>query len=133
MPGRLHRQQLSIHFKARCCQCRRVTYGERPDCDVIDADEPGHPRLESQAAEGPGCHGPHVRSATRRSSAGHDCSRFRGPFYPLVPDHLRRTYEDLVAKGVEVTQEPTEQPYGIDWGRRDPFGDSVRFSQPPAG
>jgi catechol 2,3-dioxygenase-like lactoylglutathione lyase family enzyme len=48
-------------------------------------------------------------------------------------DDCRKTYEDLVAKGVEVTQEPTEQPYGIDCGVRDPFGNSVRFSQPPAG
>jgi catechol 2,3-dioxygenase-like lactoylglutathione lyase family enzyme len=47
-------------------------------------------------------------------------------------DDCRKTYDDLVAKGVEVTQEPTEQPYGIDCGMRDPFGNSVRFSQPVA-
>jgi predicted enzyme related to lactoylglutathione lyase len=47
-------------------------------------------------------------------------------------DDCRKTYDDLVAKGVEVTQEPTEQPYGIDCGMRDPFGNSVRFSQPIA-
>ena len=45
-------------------------------------------------------------------------------------DDARKTYDDLVAKGVEVTQEPTEQPYGIDFGIRDPFGNSLRFSQP---
>ena len=48
----------------------------------------------------------------------------------LTVDDARRTYDDLVAKGVEVTQEPTEQPYGIDFGVRDPFGNSVRFNQP---
>jgi uncharacterized glyoxalase superfamily protein PhnB len=53
--------------------------------------------------------------------------------FPSICDHRRKTYEDLVAKGVEVTQETTEQPYGIDCGVRDPFGNSVRFSQPPAG
>ena len=42
----------------------------------------------------------------------------------------RKTFDELVAKGVEVTQEPTEQPYGIDCGMRDPFGNSIRFSQP---
>ena len=47
-------------------------------------------------------------------------------------DDCRQTYEELVAKGVEVTQEPTEQPYGIDFGIRDPFGNSIRFSQPAA-
>lgn len=48
----------------------------------------------------------------------------------LTVDDARKTYDDLVAKGVEVTQEPTEQPYGIDFGVRDPFGNSVRFNQP---
>jgi catechol 2,3-dioxygenase-like lactoylglutathione lyase family enzyme len=48
----------------------------------------------------------------------------------LTVDDARKTYDDLVAKGVDVTQEPTEQPYGIDFGVRDPFGNSVRFSQP---
>jgi predicted enzyme related to lactoylglutathione lyase len=48
----------------------------------------------------------------------------------LTVDDCDGTYEDLVAKGVEITQEPTEQPYGKDFGIRDPFGNSVRFSQP---
>jgi predicted enzyme related to lactoylglutathione lyase len=50
----------------------------------------------------------------------------------LTVDDAGKTYDDLVAKGVEVTQEPTEQPYGIDFGVRDPFGNSVRFNQPAA-
>jgi catechol 2,3-dioxygenase-like lactoylglutathione lyase family enzyme len=48
----------------------------------------------------------------------------------LTVDDARTMYDDLVAKGVEITQEPTEQPYGIDFGVRDPFGNSVRFNQP---
>jgi catechol 2,3-dioxygenase-like lactoylglutathione lyase family enzyme len=44
-------------------------------------------------------------------------------------DDCRATYEDLVAKGVEFTQEPTEHFYGIDCGLRDPFGNSLRFTQ----
>jgi hypothetical protein len=31
---------------------------------------------------------------------------------------------------VEFTEEPTERPYGIDCGLRDPFGNHIRFSQP---
>ncbi len=38
-----------------------------------------------------------------------------------------------MAKGVEITQEPTEQPYGIDFGIRDPFGNHLRISQLPSG
>ena len=48
-------------------------------------------------------------------------------------DDCRKTYEELVAKGVEFTQEPTEHFYGIDCGLRDPFGNPLRFTQPAAG
>jgi uncharacterized glyoxalase superfamily protein PhnB len=41
----------------------------------------------------------------------------------------RTTYDELQAKGVEFTQEPTEQPYGIDFGLRDPFGNHIRVEQ----
>jgi predicted enzyme related to lactoylglutathione lyase len=44
-------------------------------------------------------------------------------------DDCRKTYEDLVAKGVEITQEPVEQTYGIDIGIRDPFGNHMRIVQ----
>lgn len=36
-----------------------------------------------------------------------------------------------VAKGVDLIEEPTERPYGIDFGLRDPFGNALRISQPP--
>ena len=45
-------------------------------------------------------------------------------------DDCRKTYADLVAKGVEFTQEPTEHFYGIDCGLRDPFGNPLRITQP---
>ncbi|AVT40665.1 VOC family protein [Plantactinospora sp. BB1] len=45
-------------------------------------------------------------------------------------DDCRKTYETLLARGVEFTEEPTERPYGIDCGLRDPFGNSIRFTQP---
>lgn len=37
-----------------------------------------------------------------------------------------------VEQGVEFTEEPTERPYGIDCGLRDPFGNRIRFTQPGA-
>ena len=46
---------------------------------------------------------------------------------------VRKTYEELAAKGVEFTQEPTEQSYGIDCGLRDPFGNNIRIVQPAPG
>jgi uncharacterized glyoxalase superfamily protein PhnB len=39
----------------------------------------------------------------------------------------------LRAKGVEFTQEPVERFYGTDCGLRDPFGNAIRFTQPPEG
>jgi predicted enzyme related to lactoylglutathione lyase len=53
-----------------------------------------------------------------------------GLAFILTTDDCRKTCEQLKAKGVEVTQEPTEQPYGIDCGIRDPFGNAIRITQP---
>jgi catechol 2,3-dioxygenase-like lactoylglutathione lyase family enzyme len=44
-------------------------------------------------------------------------------------DDIEATYEELKGKGVEFGQEPTEQPYGIDAGFRDPSGNSFRVAQ----
>lgn len=48
----------------------------------------------------------------------------------FTTDDCRKTYETLLARGVEFTQEPTERFYGIDIGLRDPFGNHIRISQP---
>jgi catechol 2,3-dioxygenase-like lactoylglutathione lyase family enzyme len=50
----------------------------------------------------------------------------------LRTDDVRKTYEELRAKGVEFTDEPTERSYGIDCGLRDPFGNNIRLVQPVA-
>ena len=44
-------------------------------------------------------------------------------------DDCQASYEELRAKGVEFTQEPTEMPYGIDAGFRDPSGNHFRMAQ----
>ncbi|GAB2475436.1 VOC family protein [Jatrophihabitans fulvus] len=49
--------------------------------------------------------------------------------FGLTTDDCQKTYETLKAKGVEFTQEPTQQPYGIDCGARDPFGNHFRIVQ----
>ena len=48
-------------------------------------------------------------------------------------DDCRATCEQLRGAGVEITQEPTERFYGTDCGIRDPFGNSIRITQPPDG
>ena len=48
----------------------------------------------------------------------------------LTTDDCRKTYETLKARGVDIAEEPTEHPYGIDFGLRDPFGNHLRIVQP---
>lgn len=47
----------------------------------------------------------------------------------FATDDVHATYEELSKRGVEFQQEPTEQPYGIDAGFRDPSGNSMRMAQ----
>ena len=44
-------------------------------------------------------------------------------------DNCQATYEELKSRGVEFQQEPTEQPYGIDAGFRDPSGNQMRVAE----
>jgi predicted enzyme related to lactoylglutathione lyase len=44
-------------------------------------------------------------------------------------DDCQASYEELKGRGVEFQQEPTEQPYGIDAGFRDPSGNQMRMAQ----
>ena len=53
-----------------------------------------------------------------------------GGWVGFVTDDCQKTYDELTAKGVEFTDGPNEQPYGIDAGIRDPFGNKLRFVQP---
>jgi len=50
-----------------------------------------------------------------------------GVFFSV--DDCRAAYEELKKRGVEFAQEPTEQPYGIDAGFRDPSGNHHRMTQ----
>ena len=76
---------------------------------------PGPPLHDEATAEG-------VRELIAKGGAG------GGVIFET--DDCVGTYERLRDAGVEFTQEPTEQSYGIDCGLRDPFGNAIRFSQP---
>ena len=47
----------------------------------------------------------------------------------FTTEDVQGTYEDLKSRGVEFTQEPTEQPYGVDAGFRDISGNHIRMMQ----
>jgi catechol 2,3-dioxygenase-like lactoylglutathione lyase family enzyme len=74
---------------------------------------PGPPVFEPETAE-------KIREVMARGVAG-------GLFF--AADDINSTYEELKARGVEFQQEPTEQPYGVDAGFRDPSGNSMRMAQ----
>lgn len=75
---------------------------------------PGPPAMDDKTAE-------QVRDLLTKGSAGGQLV--------FTTEDCRKTYEALRARGVEFTMEPTERPYGIDCGLRDPFGNLIRFSE----
>jgi catechol 2,3-dioxygenase-like lactoylglutathione lyase family enzyme len=44
-------------------------------------------------------------------------------------DDAHKTHAELKQRGVELPEEPIVQPYGIDFGFRDPFGNHLRVAQ----
>jgi predicted enzyme related to lactoylglutathione lyase len=85
-----------------------------PDRAIL-LEKPGPPAMDEATAE-------HVRELVTKGAGG--------GWIGFNTDDCRKTYEALLAQGVEFTQEPTEQPYGIDCGLRDPFGNAIRILQP---
>jgi len=81
---------------------------------TILLEQPGPPSMDEKAAAV-------VREQLTKGQTG-------GHLF-FTTDDCKKTYEELVAKGVEFTEAPTERPYGIDCGLRDPFGNHIRFSQ----
>jgi catechol 2,3-dioxygenase-like lactoylglutathione lyase family enzyme len=47
----------------------------------------------------------------------------------FTTDDAHKTHAELQERGVDLPEEPIVQPYGIDFGFRDPFGNSVRVAQ----
>jgi catechol 2,3-dioxygenase-like lactoylglutathione lyase family enzyme len=84
-----------------------------PSREVL-LETPGPPSMDPATAE-------RVRELVSKGATG-------GHLF-LTTDDARATYEELKQKGVELTEEPTERPYGIDFGLRDPFGNHVRIAQ----
>ena len=94
---------------------RWLTVNVPGDDRHILLEVPGPPGMDAAAAE-------QVRELLTKGAVGLG--------FILTTDDCRATYDDLVAKGVEFTEEPTEHFYGIDCGLRDPFGNSIRITQP---
>ena len=73
--------------------------------------------------------GPPVMDAgTAQQVADLMAKGFAGTVF-LTTDNCRKSYEELKARGVEFSDLPTEQPYGVDAGFRDPSGNSLRLTE----
>jgi len=94
---------------------RWLTVGpvEQPDISVVLMTVPGPPVFETETAE-------QLRSLMAKGVTG-------GLFFET--DDCQARYDELVSRGVEFTQEPTQTPYGIDCGFRDASGNQARMVQ----
>ena len=81
---------------------------------AILLEKPGPPSMSEETAE-------QVRELIAKGAAG-------GHLF-FRTDDAYKTHAELKEKGVEITEEPVEQIYGIDFGLRDPFGNHLRIAQ----
>ncbi|MFY1674479.1 VOC family protein [Plantactinospora sp. WMMB334] len=86
----------------------------QPERQVL-LERPGPPAMSEETAQ-------QVRELVTKGATG-------GTLI-FATDDCRKTYETLLGRGVEFTEEPTERFYGIDCALRDPFGNHIRITQP---
>ena len=84
-----------------------------PSHDIL-LELPGPPAMDDKTAA-------QVRELISKGASG-----FAAGF---TTDDVKKTYEALKAKGVEIADELTERDYGSDFGIRDPFGNHLRIVQ----
>jgi uncharacterized glyoxalase superfamily protein PhnB len=85
----------------------------QPDVAITLMAVPGPPVFDEDTRD-------KIRVLLSKGAAG-------GLFF--ATDDCQASYEELKSRGVEFTQEPTEQPYGLDCGFRDPSGNHFRMAQ----
>jgi predicted enzyme related to lactoylglutathione lyase len=85
----------------------------QPDVAITLMAIPGPPVFEEETRQ-------QIMALMAKGAAG-------GLFFST--DDCRASYEELSKRGVEFQQEPTQQPYGIDAGFRDPSGNQMRMVQ----
>ncbi|HKF14372.1 MAG TPA: VOC family protein [Gaiellaceae bacterium] len=73
--------------------------------------------------------GPPVFDEDTRQKIQELMARGAGGGLFFATDDVRASYDELSKRGVEFLQEPTEQPYGVDAGFRDPSGNNMRMAQ----
>jgi predicted enzyme related to lactoylglutathione lyase len=85
----------------------------QPDFAIALMAVPGPPVFDAETQK-------QLQAVVAKGAAG-------GLFF--ATDDCQAAYEELKGRGVEFSQEPTEQPYGIDAGFRDQSGNHMRMMQ----
>jgi catechol 2,3-dioxygenase-like lactoylglutathione lyase family enzyme len=87
----------------------------QPEREIL-LELPAPPSVDAEAGE-------RIRELVSKGATGFTVG--------FTTDDCQQTYETLKARGVEITDGPTQQSYGIDMALRDPFGNHIRINQPP--
>lgn len=103
-----------------------VTMAEMGDFRWLTVGPPGQEDVSIVLMAIPGP--PMIDAATAGEIEGLMAKGFAGTVF-LTTDDCQKSYEDLVARGVEFVETPEARPYGIDAGFRDPSGNSFRLTQ----
>ncbi|MBI5106101.1 MAG: VOC family protein [Solirubrobacterales bacterium] len=103
-----------------------VTLAELPGFRWLTVGVPGQPgaALALMEVPGPPVFEPDTAAAVRAVMAKGVAG---GLFF--ATDDCRATCEQLKARGVQLSEEPQERPYGVDAALRDPFGNNIRVVQ----
>jgi catechol 2,3-dioxygenase-like lactoylglutathione lyase family enzyme len=86
---------------------------------------PGQPDVELVLMSIPGAP---LDVARRAELEAHVATGMAGALF-FAADDCYATCDELRARGVELTEEPQERPYGIDAAFRDPSGNHFRLTQ----
>ncbi len=106
---------LEVHTDADLGFMRWLTVCVPGDRDrQILLERPGAPSMDEATAA-------QVRDLLTRGAAG--------GWIALSTDEPQALYDQLVAKGVDITDEISPKSYGTDFGIRDPFGNRLRIGQ----
>lgn len=85
----------------------------QPDRQIL-LEKPAPPNVDPKTVE-------QIRDLVTKGRSG-------GHLFFTTKD-ARKAYDELKRKGVEFSQDLSEQEYGTDFGLRDPFGNHVRIAQ----
>jgi catechol 2,3-dioxygenase-like lactoylglutathione lyase family enzyme len=94
---------------------RWLTVGvpDQPDVSITLMAVPGPPVFDEETRQ-------QIQAVMAKGAVG-------GLFF--ATDDIQGSYEELKSRGVEFSQEPMEQPYGVDAGFHDPSGNQFRLTQ----